>query len=150
MVPVLRGNGWLESGAHQVNRFRNEFEHLFDRIVDDGAALTQSWAGAPTSVWEDRDHVFVYVDLPGASSDNVDLTVHNGVLTIKGERKQPVGEDVKYLFNTRQFGAFERSIKLSSAVDSSNVKAVFENGVLKIEIPKAEISKPRKIEIQSV
>jgi HSP20 family protein len=150
MIPVRRGNGWLDTGAHQLHRFRNEFEHLFDRIVDDGAFLTQSWAGAPTSVWEDGDHVYVYVDLPGASRENVELTVHNGVLTIKGERKAPVGEDVKYLFNTRQFGASERSVKLSSSVDSSNVKAAFENGVLKIEIPKAEIAKPRKIEIQPV
>ena len=150
MLPTLRTNGWVgAAAAPSLGRFRDDFEQAFDRILEEGAALTKAWSGAATTIWEDQDRLYIQFELPGMSREDVDVTVHNGVLTVKGERKSPVPEGAKRVYNSRTFGAFEQSIKLSSALDPATVKAAFEHGVLKIEFGKAEAAKPKKIEIQA-
>lgn len=150
MVPTLRTNGWLGAAvAPTLGRFRDDFEDAFDRIMEGSAAQTKAWSGAATTIWEDQDRLFIQFELPGLAREDVEVTVHNGVLTVKGERKSPVPEGAKRIYNSRTFGAFEQAIKLSNALDPATVKAGFENGVLKIEFGKAEAAKPRKIEIQS-
>ncbi len=151
MLPMLRQNGWNRAAVDpSYDRFAGEFDRVFQRILGtDGGVLTDAWAGAPTSIWEDGDRVYIELDLPGFAREDVEIVVHNGVMTIRGERKAKAPENTIYIYNNRFFGGFERSIKLSSAVDRDSMKATLDLGVLRIELAKADSAKPTRVEIQS-
>lgn len=150
MLPTLRQNNWNRAVEPSYDRFVGDFDRVFHRMLGtDGGLLTDAWAGISTSIWEDGDHVYVELDLPGMTRDEIEIVVHNGVMTIRGERKSKTPENTNYIFNNRYYGGFERSIKLSSAVDRDGMKATLEHGVLRIELAKAASAKPTKVEIQS-
>ena len=87
-------------------------------------------------------------DLPGVTEDNLEVTVHEGVLVIKGSYdEEELTEDTNYLVRERRSGEFKRQLKLPKHADSAKVEAKLANGVLKISIAKKEELKARKIEI---
>lgn len=87
-------------------------------------------------------------DLPGISEENLEVTVHEGVLNIKGNySEEEVNEDSKYLVRERRFGDFERRLNLPKDANAAQVEAKLTNGVLNITIAKKEELKARKIEI---
>lgn len=104
-------------------------------------------------VYEDDDAYFVKVDMPGIDRKNIELSVTNNVLTIKGERKSGSEEDTskkkgrKYQREERFYGTFHRTIPLTLPVESSKVDAKLVNGVLRITLPKREETKPKKISV---
>ncbi|MCC7075943.1 MAG: Hsp20/alpha crystallin family protein [Acidimicrobiia bacterium] len=92
----------------------------------------------------------VDMDLPGFRSEDVDVSVNAGLLTITGERVEREMQDGdRWLRRETRTGRFERQIRLPKDVDPEKVAANFENGVLTVSIPKVEKAQPRKIEIQS-
>jgi HSP20 family protein len=97
---------------------------------------------------ETAEGYLVEAALPGLKPEDVDITVENNVLTIKGETRQE-GEDTKRNFHRieRRFGSFQRSIALPTTVKADAIQASLENGILRLEIPKAEEVKPRKISV---
>ena len=102
-------------------------------------------------VKETDDQVLVSAELPGLDPKDVELTLENGVLTIKGQKREETekkeGETV--LAHEIRYGAFSRSMALPGEVLADKASASFDKGVLKITIPKAESSKPTRVEIQS-
>src|SRR4028119_741413 len=107
MLPVLRNtSAWTPAFSCPVNRL----DTWFDRFLgDDGGSLrNRAWTGMPVSLWDDEDHFFIEAELPGVMDNDVDITVHNGMLFIRGERKPAEGR--RYLFNARSFGRFEQVI----------------------------------------
>jgi len=89
------------------------------------------------------------VDLPGVKKEDVEISVNDGILTISGERKLEKKEEKEnYTRIESFFGRFERSFKLPADADVDNIEAKYENGVLKIFIPKKEKSSGKKIEIK--
>jgi HSP20 family protein len=125
-------------------------EGLFDRLFDDtvfGFNFPAAEPGVPVSLWQDEDHIYVEADLPGMADEDVEVTVHNGVLYIRGERKPEEGR--QYLFNGRTWGRFERAITLPDAVDTEAVQAELTRGVLRVSMPKRPETKPRKIALKS-
>jgi HSP20 family protein len=145
MFPVLRNNSGLAPvAAGPINRL----DSLFDRVFgDDGALLGQAWSGMPLALWQDDDHFYVEVELPGVSDQDVEITVHNGMLSIRGERKPAEGR--RYLYNGRSYGRFERVITLPEAVRSDDVRATLKDGILSLTLPKSPEAKPRKIALQA-
>jgi HSP20 family protein len=148
MLPVLRNGSSLSPMAGWP---ANRIESLFDRFFgDDGgfnfAGPTQAWSWAPIAMWEDDDRVSIEAELPGVSEKDLEITVHNGVLTIQGERK--VEEGRRYLYNGRAYGRFQRTITLPDGVGADQVQATLKDGVLHVELPKTPESKPRKIEVK--
>ena len=145
MFPVLRNNSRLAPVATgPINRI----DSLFDRVFgDDGAFLGQAWSGMPVAMWQDDDHFYVEVELPGVSDQDVDITVHNGMLSIRGERKPQEGR--RYLYNGRSYGRFERVITLPEAVNADDVQATLKDGILSLTLPKSPEAKPRKITLQA-
>ena len=148
MLPVLRNTmtrttPWMTP----VNRL----ERLFDRFFEDSFfnyGFTPEWGtGVPVSLWQDEDHVYIEADLPGLTDQDVDVTVHNGVLFIRGERKPEEGR--QYLYNGRTWGRFERVITLPEAVDADNVQAELTNGILRVTLPKSPEAKPKKITLKT-
>jgi HSP20 family protein len=81
------------------------------------------------------------------TDQDVEVTVHNGILFIRGERK--VEEGREYLYNGRTWGRFERAITLPEAVDAETVEAELTNGVLRIALPKSPEAKPKRIALRT-
>jgi len=145
MLPVIRTNPASASvGFSPINRLDSFFDRVFG---DDGGAMGQAWSWAPVAMWQDDDHLFIEAEMPGLSDDEIELTVHNEVLTIRGERKPEAGR--KYLYNSRSYGRFERTMTLPEPVNSNDVRATLNNGVLHIALPKSPEAKPKRIAIQA-
>jgi len=101
-------------------------------------------------VSETDDHIIVKADLPGVDVKDLDISIVGNVLTVRGEKKQEKEEkNESYHRIERSYGSFSRSISLPAEVNPDAVEAVYKDGVLKLTIPKAEKSKPKKIEIKT-
>jgi HSP20 family protein len=101
-------------------------------------------------VSETDEHIIVKADLPGVDVKDIDISIVGNVLTVKGEKKQEKEEKGEsYHRIERSYGRFSRSISLPAEVNPEAVEAVYKDGVLKLTIPKAEKSKPKKIEIKT-
>lgn len=100
-------------------------------------------------VAETDELITVSAELPGIEEKDIDVTLEDNYLTIKGEKKEEHEEKKKYYhLSERSYGTFQRTIALPDAIDSEKLKAEFKKGVLKIEIPKSEKAKARTKKIQ--
>ena len=97
----------------------------------------------------DEKGYYLEIDLPGVKKENIDISVNDGVLTVSGERKfEKKEEKENYTRIESFFGRFERSFKLPPDADLENIEAKYEDGVLKIFIPKKQKPEGKKIEIK--
>jgi len=145
MLPALRTHRALAPvPTMATNRLDSFFDHVFG---DDGNYGVRAASWAPVAMWEDDDHISIEAELPGVADKDLDITVHNGMLFIRGERKPEEGR--RYLYNGRAFGRFERVITLPEAVDAAEVQATLKDGLLCIDLPKSPEAKPRKIELKT-
>lgn len=105
----------------------------------------------PTAdISETEDSYEIHTELPGVSKDDVQISVKDNLLTIKGEKRQDNEEESKnYKRIERRYGTFERNFTLSPKVDADNINASFNDGVLTLSIPKPEEVKPKEIPINS-
>lgn len=122
---------------------------LQDSFVRPSGAPAQSGLTAlALDVGETDNDFVVKATLPGVKPDDVQITVHGDTLTIRGESKaeeEKKGEH--WHFRERRTGVFQRSLTLSSPVDSDKAQADFEHGVLTLRLPKSESAKPRQIKV---
>ena len=101
------------------------------------------------NVWEQGDALLVEMEVPGVKSDQVDISVAGGELSIKIDRPEVAQEGVTYHRRERPVGSFTRVLRLPVEVDADRVEAELRDGVLMITLPKAEAAKPRKINVAS-
>ncbi len=101
----------------------------------------------PVTVYEVDDHVVVEIEMPGVEKDKIEVTLERDELTVAGWRKPEEDANVEILHQERPYGCFRRTFVLSESLDSSKINAVYENGVLKLTLAKAEAAKPKKIAI---
>ena len=130
------------------NRFEelDTFHRAFSRRWT-AVPAERDWPWVPaTEVTSDKEGWTVRMALPGIDPKNVEVDVHDNVLTVAGERSGK-DEDMEHHVSEFGYGAFERSFTLPSSVDAEKVDAVFEHGMLELRLPVAEASKPRRIEI---
>lgn len=136
----------------EMARMRNEIDRLFEDAFN---APVGKWErntvwGFPLDVTENNDTFMVKAAVPGITPDDLDITINDNVLTIKGETHfEETKEDEKIHLQERRFGSFMRSISLPTPVDADSVKATYENGVLTLSIPKAEAVKPKRIAVRA-
>lgn len=131
-----------------ANAVSADFDHAFRNWL--GGDRSEASFRPGVSVAETSDGYEFSLDLPGVSAEDVDLSVHEGRLTIRGERKHEQSSDEKTWHRVERFhGEFERVVALPKSVDSSQISANSENGVLNIWIPKSEDAQPRKIDVKS-
>lgn len=84
-------------------------------------------------------------ELPGIKKEDVDLTVHDEAITLKGEfKRDETVKDEDYYFSERRYGAFERTVPLPKEIDADKAKALFKDGVLEVVLPKKEEAKPKE------
>jgi HSP20 family protein len=126
----------------QVNRLFND---VLERTGEE-SSLT-AWAPS-VDIYETEHELVVKADLPDVDPKDLDIRVENNILTIRGERKfeKNVSEE-NYLRVERSYGSFARSFTLASTVNSEAIKADYQNGVLKLSIPKKEEAKPKQIKV---
>jgi HSP20 family protein len=129
---------------------RDEMDRLFDfSWPSRDTGLFSGWSPA-LDVFDDKDQLVVKVELPGMKKEEIDLSLHDGVLTITGERKheseQKEGESFR---SERYFGKFQRTVTLPAAVDANKVNASYKDGVLTVELAKSEEAKPKQIAVKA-
>ena len=136
----------------EMARMRNEIDRLFEDAFNAPVGKWERSAvwGFPLDVTENEDAFMVKAAVPGMNPDDLDITISDNVLTIKGEtQEEDVHDDEKVHLRERRFGSFMRSISLPTPVESDNVAANIENGVLTLHIPKAEAVKPKRIAVKA-
>lgn len=141
-MALMRWKPWAEMEA-----LKREMDRLWERFFGEPSIEVGAEWIPPLDVAETKDHIIVTVELPGIEPNNVEVTFSNGVLTIKGEKRQE-RKDERYHLVERSYGAFTRSIRLPVDVDEANVKATYKDGVLKITLPKVEKAREKEIKIE--
>jgi len=102
----------------------------------------------PVDVYEDEHNITLKMEVPGIDQKDIDIRVENNVLTVRGERKFEKDEkEENFQRVERRYGAFTRSFTLPNTVDTDNVSAEYESGVLKIALAKKAEAKPKQIKI---
>lgn len=136
------------SSSDRLSSLRDEVNRLFDFTWPSrDSGLFSGWSPA-LDVFDDKDNFVVTVELPGLKKEEINLSIHDGVLTISGERKHERDEKDGSAFRSeRYFGKFQRSVTLPAAVDANKVAATYKDGVLTVELPKAEEAKPKQIAV---
>ncbi len=136
-----------------------EFEDLFDRYNRAlGGSLPAAGEGEQgalvhwrpaANISETRNEYLIKAELPEVQKKDVEVTVHEGVITIKGERRFERTDDTERQHRVESFyGRFERSFSLPADADEAKIYAESKDGVLKVHIPKSEVTKPKAVEIQ--
>ena len=133
---------------HDLSTLQNSFfEPFFGRFnfLDD--ALTHgTWAPA-VDVAEDAENIHVKVEVPGMDEKDLKVNYEDGLLTVSGERQFDRRDERSYHRIERSYGRFVRTFSLPRTADPARIMATYRNGVLEIEIPKKEESKPKQIQI---
>ena len=111
-------------------------------------AVTPSWIPS-VDVFEADNEIVLRAELPGLSEEDVEITLENGRLAVKGEKKLEKEEvEGEYRRVESRFGSFYRSFAVPNTIDRENIEATFEKGVLQVSLPKAEAAKPQRIEVK--
>jgi HSP20 family protein len=124
---------------------RREIDRLFEDTFTRGG---NSWTPA-VDIKETDNDLRLDLELPGLRPEDVEITAENGILTIRGEKRteRKEGEENRYHLVERSYGSFMRSFTLPQGVDENQIQASFDNGILSIQIPKAALPQPKKIQI---
>ncbi len=127
---------------------REPFARFFESFLNEGEEVSNRTWVPPVDIQETEDGYRLQAELPGLTRDDINITLENNVLRLSGERKfERDAKKENFQRIERTYGAFSRAFALPQQVNSAGVQASFENGVLTINVPKAEQAKPRKIEI---
>ena len=150
------------SGASTLPTFddvENRMNRFFDRALTDPFSMESfpqpiGWVPA-TEIVESAEELTLTAELPGMDQKNIDVSIEDGVLTLRGEKVEEKKEsepDKKFYLFERNYGSFERSFALPSVIDTNKITAAFDKGVLKIHLPKSVEAKAkgRKVEVKSV
>ena len=123
------------------------FDRLFETLWPSMAISQRGTAYPPVNIGEDDENLYVRCEIPGMAINDLDLTLTDSSLVIKGERQAIKG---KYYRQERPTGFFQRVVNIQAAIARDQVTATMRDGVLEVVMPKADESKPKKINIASV
>ncbi len=132
----------------EMSNLDDQFARLW-RGLAEGRGRQESWLPA-VDVFDTQDAVVLKAELAGMDPDDIEISVEDNVLTIKGERKfeEKVDEE-RYYRVERRFGSFQRSLALPQGVKPEDIVASYDDGILEVRVPKAEEEKPKKISVQA-
>ena len=150
MLSPFRGRRGFYDPVSEVNRmFDDVLGNLARRPRGQQGTVVTEWAPAIDVVTENGNLV-VRAELPGVKQEDVDITLHNNVLTVSGERKAEQEEERGgYYVRERRYGSFSRSLTVPEGVDESKIHARYENGVLEVTVEgAAEVQEPKRIQIE--
>ena len=139
--------------TRELSTLRGRMDRLFNE------AFGRDWGGEeglktgvwipPVDVYETKESIVLKTDLPDVNKDEVDISVENNTLTLKGERKMEKETNEKNFYRMeRSYGSFTRSFTLPPTIEAEKIEASFANGVLTLTLPKREESKPKQIRVK--
>jgi HSP20 family protein len=142
MIPVTRGGLSPFTGLRE---FESRMNQLLSGFADVPAG---TWAPA-VDLREEKDHFVLEADLPGLKREDIDVSVVGEIVTLKGKRS---GEEWKqgdgFRSIERSYGEYQRAFRIRGGVDAAKVEATYDNGVLRVILPKPEHTQPRQIEVK--
>jgi HSP20 family protein len=150
MIPTL----WTRNGVFPIAERLYDIRREMDRLFDDGGAAMPNGGGQwvpAMDVVETNEAILCHLEVPGLTREDLDINVEGNLLRISGEKRfEPKLDDESgYRHVERRYGRFERSFTIPRTVEGDRVTARYQDGVLTIELPKAEQLKPRKVSIES-
>lgn len=145
MLPSTTGRRAART-PRSIPGLRNELDRLFEDFLDRPSAGAGRLT-PPADLWETEDAFAVEMELPGFHRDDIDVAIDQGNLTITGRRDVDAAEGADFHLRERATGQFRRSFSLPASVRTQDVKARYDNGVLRIDLPKAEEARTKKIEV---
>jgi len=141
-APELASNRW--------STLRNELDSFFElpswSSFPRAGQLFTGWSPA-VDLYQNTDNIVAVVELPGMRKEDIEISLHDGTLTIGGEQKREGSGNDKAERTERYVGTFRRSITLPTRVDASKVNATYRDGILTVTLPKAEEVRPKQIQV---
>jgi HSP20 family protein len=139
---------------NDISSLSQRMDRMFEELMGRGLRrlaeddrVRGAWSPA-VNILEKKDAIVITADLPGLKAEDVDITVDNGVLTLRGERRlEEASEGETYHRVERVYGVFERTFTLPNSVDVNRIDAKFRNGEMVVTLPKREESKPRAVKV---
>ena len=137
-------------GPDRLSTLRDELDSLFElpfwSNFQRQTQLFSGWSPA-LDIYHNNDNVIARVELPGMRKEDIEISLHDGMLTVSGERKAESAEGEKAERTERYVGKFRRSVSLPTMVDPNKVTANYRDGILTVTLPKAEEAKPKQIQV---
>ena len=138
----------IESMRREMDRFFDELTPFSWMRENNGGSMMDVWAPS-TDMSEDENEYVIKMDIPGMTKDDIEVNFEDNRIVIRGERSEEEKEEKKdYIRKERYSGSFYRSFTIPKTVDEDQIKAKFEEGVLKINLPNAEVSKPKEVKVE--
>jgi HSP20 family protein len=139
------------SPLNRLSSLRSEIDRLFENPLAElshASRLLSGWSPS-LDVQEDKDNFYVQAELPGMRKEEIELTLHDGSLSISGERKADQKYEEAEVYRAERFvGRFQRTVALPTPVAADKVKAQYKDGILTVTLPKSEEAKPKQIEVK--
>ena len=137
-------------GFGRLTDLRDEIDRLFEAPLTELARTSQILSGwtPALDLYEDNNNVYVRAELAGMKKEDIEVSLHEGTLSISGECKHDEKfKDAEAYRSERFFGRFQRNVTLPSPVSGDKAKAQYKDGILTITLPKTEEAKPRHIDV---
>lgn len=147
-MAIVRWDPFREFATMQ-DRFNHLFKEFYSRVGSDDVMTRGTWV-PPVDIYSDGNHqLIIKAELPDMKRDDIEVTVENNTLTLRGEKKwdREIKEEQFHRME-RSYGTFTRSFTLPNTVDSGNVRAEYKDGVLTVRLPFREEAKPKQIPVQ--
>ncbi len=147
---IIRWNDPFRELASLQSRLNRAFDTtLSGPVRNEEELFTGAWT-PPVDILETKEKTVLKAELPGFDEDQIHLHFEDGILSLEGERKfEKENAEENYHRVERSYGKFVRSFTIPSNVDNEKISAVFQNGILTVELPKREETKPKAIKIQA-
>lgn len=148
-MALIRWNDPFRELAALQDRMNRVFEGTLSHTRNEEELFTGTWA-PPVDIYETKDKITLKAELPGFEEKQINLRFEDGVLTIEGERKfEKESGDENYHRVERSYGKFVRSFAIPAGIEGDKIAATFNNGVLTVDLPKREETKPKQIRIEA-
>ena len=143
----LPNYGW-RNAFDELERMRRDMDRLLGQVAGPAYWPTHAGVFPLVNVAEDQNHFYISSEIPGMTSDEINISATGRNLTISGERKITLeSENVRYHRREREDGKFNRIIALPSDIQVDKIEAGYIDGILSVKIPKAEAAKPKQITV---
>ena len=151
LIPY-RKNEWLSDPFRELENLQKEMNRLFGVSAAgnpwEDTAVFRGQCSPAIDVYDSQDNFQVKADLPGMKKEEIEISLQDNNLTIKGEKKKDNEVKEKDYYKTERFyGSFSRILRFPAAIDAEKIDARYENGVLTVTLPKKEEAKPKQIRV---
>lgn len=142
--PMWNRWDWSSDPFSDLHQMERQMNRLFRDIQNNGTEYPS------LNFWSNENEARLEVEMPGVEPEDFDLTVSDDVVTIEGERKNPLADEEETAHRQeRAFGKFSRTIQLPFEADADKVTARYENGVLRVTLPRSEANRTKRIAIKA-